>query len=488
MTSPAATAPANDPTSVTPTPLPVATPVAAALTAVCTVAFLVFIGSGSVGAYWLGALLFAGAAFTLGRHRHWGAALLIVVAATLLGTELRAELGPAGAFLGGVRALDLTVLSAGIGVLSAVLSLDDLRSPSRLLALVRPWWAVGLTFAIVVALWAVNGRVVDALLNTDARLVLLGAGTYVTARYTVPGHERAFVQALVALSVLLAIKAVALHLSDLWTVGVFDRSQATQVGSVPKRTILIGGDTLLILAPGAAIAVLDRARSNAFNAFFVLAAILCMGAVILSGTRSSLIVAVALVYIAPFLCWPPGQLPRSRKAIPVFLAASAVVFGMVAGATALSGVGERFVQAEASNQGLGFRRDEINSAKALPAQQLVIGQGLGGNFTTRNEFNTRAPTAWSHVLPIWIVLKVGLLGLAILSAIGLVAFYRTMSRRPAFGPRVATLLFGGLVVMSLTIGRLALPEGVVLTATFFVLFGWGVPREPASASSPASAA
>ncbi len=84
------------------------------------------------------------------------------------------------------------------------------------------------------------------------------------------------------------------------------------------------------------------------------------------------------------------------------------------------------------------------------------------------------------MLPVWLVLKVGLLGLvALLVALGLfvrmaAAAIRAQRRGPAM---IGAQLVGGLILMSLTVGRLAQPEGAMLVAIGVVLVGPHMRRE-----------
>ncbi|MBJ7470239.1 MAG: hypothetical protein JHD16_03015 [Solirubrobacteraceae bacterium] len=437
--------------------------------------WFVFLLSGSLAAYWLcvGACVVPTA--LLGHRRHWAAALAPVAGAALLGTELRAELGTTVvAPFNGLRALDLVVLSAALGVASSSEVLRTVRTGAALRAVVWPWRWVALALAALAALWFAHGYPTDQLGRTDARLIFLAAGAFYTARGTVPGHERLFVMGLVGLGGLVALKAIALHVSDLWAIGTYDRAQATQLATEPKRTILVGGDTLMILVPAAAVALVENFRATWFNATLAAISALCGVAVLLSGTRSSLLVLCLLAVLAPVLCWERDRLPRGRQAVMILVTGLIIVVA----ATAVSGVASRFVTPESQSEGLGFREDEIRTFLRLPTQDLMIGQGLGGRFTSRDSTGAEVEAAWSHVLPVWVGLKLGLLGLALLTAVGAVAMWRTLRRSRVFGARVGALLFTGLLLMSLTIGRAALPEGVILVACCFILLGWGAPDDP----------
>lgn len=441
------------------------------------VVWLAYLGSGSTALYLLLTALVVGAAYVLGRRQHWGAALLILGTATLVGTEFRGELGSAAFTGGGVRLLDLVVLASGVGVAVAAGWFRLLRDPAALVAGLRPFLWAFVALAALLLLWVINGPALDALFKTDVRLLLLGVGTYVVARRTLPGNEAAFVRGLLLLGAALAAKAIVLHLSDLWAIGTWDRAQTYQISSrsAPKRTILVGGDTLIVLLPAIASSVLGAVTSRQARGLLMGVAALGFVAILLSGTRSSLLVAIGLFLVAPFIL--RGGLSISPRKLA---AAGVVALMLLVAGTVATGVGERFTRQDGQHEGLGFREDEIRSAVHLPARNLLIGQGIGGHFVTKASSGEASVSGWSHVVLIWVVLKLGLFGLiALLVALGW-GLWRVIRGPRGIGPTVGLTIFAGLMVMSLTIGRAALPEGVILTATCFVLFGWGVrpPQDP----------
>lgn len=445
------------------------------------VSLSVFIGDGSQLAYLMALAFAATTAASLGWSRSWLAALLIVALATLVGTEMRGELGRGTAPLGSLRLLDVALLAAVAGLFARdavdgglreaghtmLLRRGPLSIETRILAAATGWAG---------ALWIANGAEWNAFMRADVRLILLVYGTYVLAKAVLPGQWPRFTLGLLALAPMLALKAGIIYVTDFFTVGTFDRLQTAFVQVPSKRVILVGGDTLLVLTPALATAMALRAESRAVRWLCTLAAAFAMGGVLLSGSRTGLLIAAAMVLVT--LCLPMGQ-RRLRMTRLSALAAVLIVAATVTGAY-VTGVGERLVTRDLPHVGLNFRGDEIQTASSLPQRDLLLGQGLGGSFLSKDARGAAVETGWSHVLPVWLVLKVGLLGLlALLVALGL--FVRRAARairRQRRGPAmIGAQLVGGLILMSLTVGRLAQPEGAMLVAIGVVLVGPHMRRE-----------
>lgn len=441
---------------------------------VFVVPWSVFVVEGSQFAYLIALAFSATAAALLAWSRSWLVVLFIVALATLVGTEARGELGGGTAPLGSLRLLDAALLAAGAGLFARHALDRGFRSTSR--ALILRWpraisveaWIVGAAVVWATILWIANGAAHDAFVRTDVRLILLAAGTYVLARAVVPGQWWRFMFGLLALAPILALKSLLIYATSFVTVGTWDRLQATFVGVPSRRVILVGGDTVLILAPALAMAMALHSESRTVRWWCTLTAICGMGGVLLSGTRTNLLVSVALVLAT--LCLP---IYRRRLRVTQLTAVAGVLI-VLATATGVyaTGLAERLVAGDEPHVGLNFRRDEIESAARLPQGKLLFGQGLGGSFASRDIRGATVETGWSHVLPIWIVLKVGLLGLvALLCALSLLARRLAPAVRK-HGHRAALSggqLIVGLILMSLTINRLAQPEGAILIAIGAVL-------------------
>ncbi|MGH2897812.1 MAG: hypothetical protein ACRDMZ_04000, partial [Solirubrobacteraceae bacterium] len=303
-----------------PDPLALARPLSASgLPAALAVALFapvwtLFVFDGSQALYLVALGLVVIAAAALGWARSWLAALLIVMLATLVGSEARSELGHGTPLLPSVRLLDAALLAAVAAVVARQIAERGLQATAgalrlrRLAPSVEGWIVLGAT-AWAGLLWLAGGAVRGALLNTDVRLVLLAGGSYALGRAVLPGQWERFAQGLLALAPLLFAKAAAIFFTAFFTVGTFDRLQTTFVELPSKRVILVGGDTLLILLPALATTIALRATTPAARRLSIVAGACGMAAVLLSGTRTSLLVAAALVLAT--ICVPvDGRRPR----------------------------------------------------------------------------------------------------------------------------------------------------------------------------------
>lgn len=439
-------------------------------------AWAIFVPQGSQAMYAIALLAAATAAAILGWARSWLTALFVIAVALLIGTEARGELGQGSALFGSLRILDVTLLAAGAGLVARAIAEHRRGRPvprlaaTGLGALSPAAWIVVATTAYAAALWLAHGADVSPLLRTDVRLLLLALGTLIVARMVLPGRARHLAFGLLAITPALAVKSAAIYFSDAFAVGSFDRLQASAGYFPTHRVLLVGGDTLFILAPAIALAVALRETSPAARWCCLVAGTSACVGLLLSGTRTGLLVAIALACATLLIARGRRLLAFSRRALALALVALLAIGAGAAG----TGVAQRLAQRDNPHTGLSFRADEIRSAGKLPARDLVIGQGLGGSFMSKDVNGTPVRAAWSHVLPIWIVLKVGLIGMVAL-VLALALFARRAVRGWHAGPAgpalVGSLIFGGLLVMSLTINRLGQPEGAVLAMVGVVLVG-----------------
>jgi hypothetical protein len=305
------------------------------------------------------------------------------------------------------------------------------------------------------ALWLADGAVRDGFLKADLRLLVLGAGMFALAATCRREGTRVLLMSLLAVAILTAAKSIAIMLSDLWVIGENDRLQASMVLASPVRVILMGGDTLLALTP--ALVVL-AAAIGVSRALCGVAAVAALTGLLIGGTRTSLLVAVGLAFAtAAAILLFRGRRPSRRQ-----LMVAAGALALLIGAALAFGILQRFLQPDKPHVGLNFRRDEISLFLGQSARDLLLGHGWGGSYLGKGADGRIAPTGWSHALPVWLDLKLGLAGLLAALA-GLVLVARTAWRAPRT-PLLAcgAVILAGLLGLSATLDRLALPEGAVL--------------------------
>jgi hypothetical protein len=377
----------------------------------------------------------------------------------LVGTDVNGQLGEGNALLGSLRLFDLTVAAAAV---VAVWHL--VRSRPR--AVRRPTGLALLSviaFVYATARWAMEGHRVDSFLRTDLRLVAIAALTSFVAWRCRRGDLLVIPCSMVIVGVLAAAKALAIHASGIVAIGSYDRLQASSQYSLGQlRTILIGGDTLLILVPATAVLLASGARTSTARAALAVAALICIGGESVSGTRTSVLVEFSLAGLslaAVFVLRRP-RLTRRMALTAILVAAAAVGLAVAGGAPA------RISSGDAPNSGLAFRAQEVDSFLRLPAASKYLGQGLGGRFLGMAANGASVMTGWAHELPVWLALKDGVFGL-LCAILAIVLIVRREIRALRSGSGQLQALIGasliiGLLVMSLTIDRVALIEGVVM--------------------------
>ena len=445
------------------------------------VAWPVFVFTGGQVAYLVSVVAACGVAVLLSVSKSSLTSGYMIALMALIGPEVNGQLGNGHAPLGSLRLIDAAA-AAGVIAVFAV----GWRSELAAIASRRRPGALGLLALLAVAytgaMWLAYGHPLDGFLRADLRLIVLAALFWLLASRCRRGGSRAILWCIVGVGVAAALKAVAIHVSGIYAIGPFDRLQATSYYDAGKlRTILIGGDTLMILMPAVALLLASTTPRRIVRAALAVAGVLCLWALGLSATRTSALVSLGLVVAvlaAMVYLWRP-QL--SRRALVLGCVLGLVVLVV----TALGGVASRLTHADAPHVGLNFRKDEINSFLNLSAAKKYLGQGLGGRFLGKNVNGAHVLAGWAHELPVWIALKAGVLGL-----LGACAALAVIARRAGLGlgdgtSRVEVLagaaLVLGTVVMSLTLDRLALPEGVLpfVVGVFLV----GRPAPPAVVSA-----
>ena len=440
--------------------------VGAGAAGVLLLALTVFIADGHQGSFAVALGATAVCAVALSLVRSWAAVVLVFALATVGGPELRGELGHGQAITGSLRLLDVG-LAAVLCVVVAKQLLKATRWRPSALKIPDPgslfaWSLLAIVFALATTMWAIEGAHDTEFVRTDVRLVVLALGVYVIARAVPPADRRKLVFGITALAVPLAIKAFAIQASDIWVIGANDRLQASiDWSSGRERILLVGGDTLAVLGL-AASCWLALSTDHRWGRLGLLGCGAAAGSVVLlSGTRTSVIVAaLGLVVVGALHGFSERRLPRGRV-VAIVLASLLVVFG---GALA-AGIVERFQQRDAPHVGLNFRTDEVRTISHLPDEDLFLGRGFGGTFVSKDVNGTEVTSGWSHVLPAWIVLKVGMVGLALICVLLTIYVRRAMGALAHLTARThagwALIAVLGLVLMSMTLGRAAQPEGAM---------------------------
>jgi hypothetical protein len=430
--------------------------------AVLAFAWPVFVFTGSQASY---LVALAAACCTAGALATLRSSLMVGYLAGLLaliGPDVNGQLGNGYAPLGSLRIFDAAAAAAAIALL---LVLAHERSLRATIARWRHPGALGLlsTLAVGYAVirWVMEGHRVDSFLRTDLRLIGLAVLFWFIASNCRHG-ARAILWCLVVVGVLAAAKAAAIHVSGLYAIGAYDRLQATNViVSGQVRTILDGGDTLLILVPALVVLLGSAERRPLTRVGLALIGLFCFWALGLSATRTSVLVALGLmlVTVATVLILVRPSLSR-----PEIAGGIAVALLVLAVAT-LGGAAPRLTHADAPHVGLNFRADEINSFLRTSDATKYLGQGLGGRFMGKNANGESALTGWAHELPVWIALKAGIFGLLCACLALAVIFRRTLYALRRGGDLIqvvaGAVIVLGLVIMSMTLDRLALPDGIL---------------------------
>lgn len=441
--------------------------VALAALGVAILAWPMFVFEGSHPAYLLSMAGFVVAAALLGSVRHPALVWLVVFVVAVIGTEVNGALAAGEAPLGSLRLLDATLLAAAAGAGFALVRERGWSGLQTALPRRGAGTLIGLGIGVwLVAMWLASGAPGGVLLRTDVRLVLIGGLSWFG--FSAVRRPLLVAEGVAVVGALAALKGIAIYLSGLWTIGTLDRLQSATVESDGvMRVILVGGDTLLVLAPAAAIlAAFSRpARGRAFT----LLGMLALGGLLVSATRTSLAIAVLLALATALLS--SGRLPAVRAR---HLAAAAASLAVLAIAGTLTGSLGRFVAPQTEGSGLSFRQAETRAVFDLPTRDLLLGQGLAGSFAGVGSRGQALQAGWTHSFPTWILLKAGVIGLLGFAALCLLAWRRLRERLSSAQGLDRTDVVAGLVcvtgilAMSLTLGRVALPEGVVIGAAGLV--------------------
>jgi hypothetical protein len=426
----------------------------------------------------LASVMAAGAAHFLG----WSALGLpvAVVAATWVVLDIRAAftillllIAVAGSELraGPLRLLDAVCLLAVVGIAWNIRTWADLRRPGVIQTL--PVAVVALAVLVAFARGIPVGLAV-----TDLHNALVAVALYVVGVAAVKKFGGDTVVALIALmTAVAAAKAVALAVlpAPISLNGSATFLQATiipgQLGT--KRVVLIGADTLIALGPAICFAArtLPAMRGRRWLALFVLTGI----GTVVTETRTDLIAGVAALMIALALdAMTTNRATGNGQRVAAFMAApfalALVVLVINVGDQGIADVvTSRFTSASDIQVSLRYRSDEAARLRDALRGHDIVGLGAGATFYTEvpgisgaTTYATFAATPWAHNGFLWMMLKAGIVGLALFSAAILAVGMRLLKNRDHALARVGLIAVGGVLLLSITTNRFSDPGAALL--------------------------
>jgi hypothetical protein len=385
-------------------------------------------------------------------------------AAALIGTGLSFSLGESA-----VRLIDAATVIAVTGALVHHLASD--QAGYRLGSIVSLVLVTGslLAYGVATNPWSA--------VRADLYIVsFLIMGWILAVEVSRLRNRRFLPTILLVLFALTALKAITIAGLRVPATGPESLSQAwSSEGSSGVRTILVGGDTFLIIGPAFLAGAYGLRRRGWTLALMV--AGLCFVGILLSQTRTSLAGALLGFLAGHGIAWMRGRrlLQRSFPRWPISLAGLMVLVLLL---LFLRIPGEfqrvalpRFDEARTGPLGTvmaayAFREREADSALAsLSGPSLVLGRGLGADFAFAEGAGGR--TVWSHNVFIWVLLKTGVVGVAVLVLAGLVALISMVSRLrgglldESQAALAATLIT--LISVSVTTNKIVSVEGMLLS-------------------------
>jgi hypothetical protein len=349
----------------------------------------------------------------------------------------------------------------------------------------------GLPQALIASLIALSAVVAFAdavplsLSHTDLHDALVPVAIYVTILRTVRRvGAPAVLTFLIAAAVLASLKAIAIAVLPGGTaLGVSSLLQAnvnqTALGS--KRVILIGGDTVIALAPALCIAVrrLPALSHNRWVAAFLITAI----GTAITVTRTNIIAATVAIVVAVAIegLGTVGTGEFRRLAMGCLVAVVALVGSSfiinVNGQSVAGSVVSRFSSTSNIAYSLTYRSNEAARLLDTVRGHEVFGLGAGATFFTEipetvngDTFATYGRTLWAHDGYLWILLKTGLVGVAIfILAMGLTVFRLLAGPRSVLA-RAGLVSIAGVLVLSYTTNRFDdIGAGLLLGLAFVAL-------------------
>ena len=399
-----------------------------------------------------------------------------------LGTELRPEMLDLTGFQ--YRLLDSLLLGSVAGAFAGWGR--TIRPPETGAAL--------LLGAIVVAMIATPFGTPRSAGSTVHQLLVAGSAYVLAARLV--GQEdgaRKLVALLVMAGGLAGGKALGIWLlADDITGGPDSLVQARsriEPGVLSRRVLLVGGAPFALVAVPLGIGyALGCGRRGAW-ALFVLP--LAGFAVLVSLTRANLAAcAIACVLVAALVLRDRSRRIRGRPSALV-IAVSVIWIGGVAltwqtTSTPLEGALERTTSKESRSVSTTFRVEEAEAVlDSLAGAEWIVGKGLGGTFLFDAPGLDPRGNTYVHNWPLWIVLKSGLVGLALVAAGLFLTVWRLLAR-PELWSRLLGVSAVSLLLAWLAVNALPLAEGELLIG-MLVAAGAAAARQGPARSSPGSA-
>lgn len=401
------------------------------------------------------------------RRPFWGLVALLACA-TVIGPGL--AVAAVGAR---VRVIDVVLLICVLTLLP--------RLASRLPASgTRSAVIMVLVVVALVALGLDNG---SAHIRADLYRLMFLPITWLLASDVAAGPDRRHLPNVVVILVALtALKAIALGLAPRSLDGPFSVWQAWSFATTTGwRVILVGGDSLLLVAPAFLLVTSGLATSSWRRSALV--STLALVALVYSQTRTTIALSIFGFVLGLFIGAAGvgdrrGALRRSA-AIVATGAAVLVIVSLMRPGLVFHTAERAFIRFDAAATGpygspesslAGRQREKELALDTLTGASLWTGRGLGASYV---EPWRGKRTVWSHNLGVWVLLKAGIVGVlgaaAVALRLGLSTWSRSRKRLLAPDQLGAAIALAVLFGASPILNRIVTVEGMVLGAFFFAV-------------------
>lgn len=392
-----------------------------------------------------------------------------------MGTELRPILlgldGPQ------VRLLDFVF----VGCVAAVVGRPRIRRPHAVPAL--------LLSAVAVAAVQVTDASLSAALQLMHQLAL-GIVAYAVTRFVLATRDLDVVLRVLAVAGLVAaVKALALWVSPFDVLGgpdsLLQAYSRLEPFAFTRRTILIGGDLMVVLGVAAGAALfLDRERRMWLGVALPLLPLL---GVLASGTRANLLGAIAGGFTLMVVAGRRHLSPRMAVNVMAAGVIALIVLTWQSAQDPWELIVGRAGSQESRAVSLGFRETEARAVLASLEGRALHGLGLGGTFELDAPGTDPDGNHYAHAWPLWVMLKGGVVALVLVTA-AFAAMLGSFLRGPELlAARGMAAVLVAFLVASLAVNKLSLAEGqlVVGTLAAAAVSRSRAGRRPASRARPA---